>query len=298
MNKTRIDNLIQLGDTSLASKNYLAAYDYYEQSLLSLSAETLRDKRSKSISSFAGWTAAFISGGIGIEDLIIIPGVTKGVSKALGIDDNYARVTLQAICMREIDCVLSSDHLRAILPKQTVLQRFVMIFRSTKPSTLMDKLLSFYLPDLAQSSPLDDHETTQTTENILLEEVQSLTQNENDTAYLLYSYLNKISDSSELFRVLSAQFARRSRKHKATEDDTSQKHSHDQHHRDAAFYYETLGLSPSASVDEIKNAYRDLMKKYHPDRFSTLSPEFQELANRKAQAINEAYEFLIGKFKS
>lgn len=293
MNKQRIDNLIQLGDSCLTSKNYTAAYDYYEQSLTSLSIETLKDKRSKNISSFAGWTAAFLSGGIGVEDLIIIPGVTKGVSKALGVDDNYTRIVLQAICMREIDCVLSSDQLRSSLPRQTVLQRFVIIFRSMKPSTAIEKLLSLYLPDLAQSSPFDDPESMQPTESLLLEEVQSPREHQNDTAYLLYSYLDKISDSSELFRVLSGTFARSSRKSQTRGDNSSRERSDAHHQQDVAFYYKALGLSPSASLDEIKSAYRDLMKKYHPDRFSTLSLEFQELANRRAQSINEAYEFLI-----
>ncbi len=49
--------------------------------------------------------------------------------------------------------------------------------------------------------------------------------------------------------------------------------------------YKVLGVSPDASDEEIKRAYRVLAKKYHPD----LNPGDQEAA-RKMQEINAAYE--------
>jgi len=49
--------------------------------------------------------------------------------------------------------------------------------------------------------------------------------------------------------------------------------------------YKILGVSPDASDDEIKQAYRRLAKQYHPDR----NPGDQEAA-RKMQQINAAYE--------
>ena len=49
--------------------------------------------------------------------------------------------------------------------------------------------------------------------------------------------------------------------------------------------YKVLGVSPDASDEEIKRAYRKLAKKYHPD----LNPGDQEAA-RKMQEVNAAYE--------
>lgn len=49
--------------------------------------------------------------------------------------------------------------------------------------------------------------------------------------------------------------------------------------------YKVLGVSPDASDDEIKQAYRRLAKQYHPDR----NPGDQEAA-RKMQQVNAAYE--------
>ena len=49
--------------------------------------------------------------------------------------------------------------------------------------------------------------------------------------------------------------------------------------------YKVLGVSRDASDEEIKQAYRKLAKKYHPD----LNPGDEEAA-RTLQAVNAAYE--------
>ena len=54
-------------------------------------------------------------------------------------------------------------------------------------------------------------------------------------------------------------------------------------------YYEVLGLSKSASADEIKKAYRNLALKYHPDR---VTADKKKDAEEKFKEISEAYEVL------
>lgn len=53
-----------------------------------------------------------------------------------------------------------------------------------------------------------------------------------------------------------------------------------------------LGVSEHASMDEIKKAYRMLVKKHHPDRFFNASPEQQKIAQERFMHIQKAYELL------
>lgn len=55
-------------------------------------------------------------------------------------------------------------------------------------------------------------------------------------------------------------------------------------------WHEVLGVSPTASRQDIVGAYRALISHYHPDKVATLGEEFRELAERRAKEINVAYE--------
>lgn len=56
-----------------------------------------------------------------------------------------------------------------------------------------------------------------------------------------------------------------------------------------------LGVEPTVSPEELKRAYRNLVKQSHPDLFSD-RPEFLQQANDSTKAFNLAYEYLLRRF--
>lgn len=55
--------------------------------------------------------------------------------------------------------------------------------------------------------------------------------------------------------------------------------------------YKVLGVSPNASDDQIREAYRALARKYHPDNF--VDNPLSDLAGEKMQEINDAYDEIM-----
>ena len=55
--------------------------------------------------------------------------------------------------------------------------------------------------------------------------------------------------------------------------------------------YEILGVPHNATEEQIKDAYKELAKKYHPDNYA--NSEFSDIANEKMKEINEAYDEIL-----
>ena len=56
--------------------------------------------------------------------------------------------------------------------------------------------------------------------------------------------------------------------------------------------YSILKISSNSTIDEIKTAYKNRIKEYHPDKTVGLGEEIQKISQLKTQELNEAYSLL------
>ncbi len=63
-----------------------------------------------------------------------------------------------------------------------------------------------------------------------------------------------------------------------------------------AEYYANLEIKSGSDFDQIKIAYKSLMKQYHPDKFNG-SDENRKMAEIITTRLNEAYAYFEKKFK-
>jgi curved DNA-binding protein CbpA len=60
-------------------------------------------------------------------------------------------------------------------------------------------------------------------------------------------------------------------------------------------FYELLDIAPLASQEEVKQAFRQQIARYHPDKVQHLGKEFQEMASGRAAELTQAYRVLSDK---
>lgn len=102
---------------------------------------------------------------------------------------------------------------------------------------------------------------------------------------LLYRYLARIRRVGDVFQQGGDTAGQQAGEHSQTRQSETQSSRPKTPH-------EILGVSPGASKEEIRTAYRQLANQYHPDKVAHLGKEFQDLANQRFKEIQEAYQQL------
>lgn len=62
--------------------------------------------------------------------------------------------------------------------------------------------------------------------------------------------------------------------------------------QDEERYYQILGVDKNVGVEDIKKAYRKLVREHHPDKVNHLGEEYVKIAHQQLTKINEAYEYV------
>ena len=67
-------------------------------------------------------------------------------------------------------------------------------------------------------------------------------------------------------------------------------------YQDLSGDYRNIGVNEQSTKEEVKKAYRELAKKYHPDKFMNATEKEKLESERKFKEINESYEKISKKF--
>lgn len=97
----------------------------------------------------------------------------------------------------------------------------------------------------------------------------------------------------EAERKAEKEFEKKRKENSNTNYSNSRKTNHSNLSPELQKAYSVLGIDPSASIDEIKNQKKKLLKRYHPDLFANQGEEMIKKATKKAQSINHAYEIIM-----
>ena len=97
----------------------------------------------------------------------------------------------------------------------------------------------------------------------------------------------------EAERKAEKEFEKKRKENSNTNYSNSRKTNHSNLSPELQKAYSVLGIDPSASIDEIKNQKKKLLKRYHPDLFANQGEDMIKKATKKAQSINHAYEIII-----
>lgn len=62
--------------------------------------------------------------------------------------------------------------------------------------------------------------------------------------------------------------------------------------------YQVLGMTNNATLEEIRQAYRQKISEWHPDKVNTMAKELREFATRMTARINKAYEMIKSSRKT
>lgn len=116
------------------------------------------------------------------------------------------------------------------------------------------------------------------------------------------SYLNTESDLNSANRIIGNEDEELKKiidelnqdKHKQSSEKGNQNKSNQSYDSEITLdkAYLILGLNRNATVEEIKTAYKQKIKDYHPDRVANLGEELRNLAAKKTTEINKAYEII------
>jgi len=209
--KTKINTIISKAEKLQQIEDYIGAYEEWDNVVTELNITIKTTKASRMGTKAVGWTAAILTGGLGLEDFILVPAINKGLLHLFKIDLDFVIGKLSYSLNQRQCCLYNSPDLIKITDYRQELTYFAFSYYVANSietsSEKMKRLISLVNPfedsyDLrfnkSVPSLLDDiHEVisngriTQEVRslNMYLSEFLKVHNKTNNTVYRQISYL-------------------------------------------------------------------------------------------------------------
>lgn len=265
------DRALKRNDFQTAALLYREAFDLCTKAVES----AINTQR---IGQGVGWIAALLTGGVGLEDLFIVPAVSNFVSSLCGVSVEELDRISRTVAANELVALTNCPDLLKATSDVHLLKRFALLYSTLNPRNSLNHLIDLYVF-------LPDSRTSEQTENryVLMQKILHqipqmclVSPNLNQLLLIIASQ----RDWPAIVRVLG-KCGYRLNAHAVSS--TSMQLSQ---------AYQILGVPHGSSPEVVKTAYRAKISQWHPDKHVAMSDKMQKLATEQSQKVNAAYDLI------
>lgn len=285
-----LEQSIDAADQHFNSGNYSEAVSLYTGSFAEITSKLSQASAMQKVAKVGGWVAAVLTGGIGLEDVIIVPLVNKALLSLFGVDLKKSTDLADYCLCGVISC---APHLQnAVRPEITMLLNYYLMLyrmrlRDDHKSRFQD-ILTLVNPFSANDSlvTLSAKLSRSETESELLQVIYAdFTGRDEFNLFLLQTLHHYNERENQLYQTLVEAYSHNF-------DDSPPTNTP---RMTVEIAKEILGIPAdirSITKTELKRYRNAIVIEYHPDKYHNLPKEFIEVAERKSMEINEAYEYM------
>ncbi|MCA0388863.1 MAG: J domain-containing protein [Bacteroidetes bacterium] len=310
-------------------KKYRLAQKYYDQSkyneAYTIAGEIRNEimqgldkvKLSRNIAKGAGWLAAFLTGGFGAEDLLIVPAINKVVLSLFGVNLDGLMDLLGRATYMKLICSTLEPGIMARVPQKDMLRDFLILYKLSNSRQDDSWLKSvFRLINPFADEGLNGNEHHYDIPKLLHElylEASKLSMETEPYGDLLLIYLHAFGYRTQnLYHFLLI-----GREHLVRDFDNASASGSSRYSRGGSggssytsstgtggkyidpmdkYYGDILGLNGDYSKENIKKKYRERMKESHPDSKAGSNAQEGKRAEEASKRINSAYAYFKKRY--
>jgi hypothetical protein len=294
--------LLRRADLLFDQEKAEEAFAQYDEVAHLLLDKLHQSRNVRRVAKGAGWAAALLTGGFGLEDFLIVPLVNKAVQNMMGVNLEQALDTLRYVLSQKLLLLQTSREVYFSTPSAAILADFLLSYRlseDAKDHASQWRKLSAVVNPFDPETRVVGAERTYSEEEMLALLEGLVGKNSSQGKYLdgllflhllshtyfhtsLYHTLRRLYPELEAFGGL----------HQSTSRDTA----HQEERERELHYADLLGLSGKVSLEDIKRAFRKKIKEVHPDRFAQASEAKRREAERLSRELLEAFAFFKMKY--